>query len=242
MLIFGVIFLLAGLVAFVFLGQTVVLTCDRSLRETPCKIERSLLGIPIKTIPMHSLRYARLDESEDSDGDTTYRVTLVTDEQALPLTPSYSSAWGKRHALVEEINAFLDTPARQTLEAKEDDALGVIFSFVFILVGVGVMVLGTQYLGLTWIFDKTQGLVTRQQKKWGRWEVLDYPLNQIKAVDVECSHDSDGDDTYRVALFMASGERVPLTSVYTSGWKGMQRTAEAIRQFLGLGGRSSQFF
>ncbi len=229
----GLIFFAIDLAVLVVFGQAATLTCNRGWAEAPCVLERTLFGFPLKAVSLDSLRSARVDESEDSEGDTTYRVVLVMREGEQPLTWYYGSGRQSKERFVTEVNAFLATPSQQTLEVT-DGSPWIGFSIgLSALIGGAIAAFGLQFYRSFWIFDKTQGLVQRARKTWIGWKVLEeYPLSQVTDAWVDVSEDSDG-DTYRVVLTMLGGEQKPMTSFYMSGREGMDESAAAIREFLG---------
>ncbi|MBN1262307.1 MAG: hypothetical protein JXB35_16630 [Anaerolineae bacterium] len=230
----GVVFAVVGLAAFVFLGQTATLSCDRSWTPDPCRIDRTLLGVTLKTESLNSLLQAYINESRDSDGDLTYQVVLVTLEGDVPLTSYTSSGYSKHLRIVNEINAFLENREQRSLKVDESGGLGMIFGGVFAVVGIGLLLAGLNTIGLTWVFDSSEGLAIKERRGLGGTRQETYPLSDIVRVYVDESRDSDGDYTYRVELGMANGDVIPLTGFYSSGRSGKEDTAQAIREFLGL--------
>jgi hypothetical protein len=231
LILLGIIFGGIGIVTMYAFGQTVALSCSRDWQPDPCRIERTWLSIPVKTTSLHSLLESYLDESSDSDG-TSYRVMLVTQEGNVPLTSSYSSNYSQQLNIVREINAFLGNREQRTLEVESSGTFSLVFGLVFVFVGVGVLYAGIRAFNLLWIFDREVGVLMKVRN--GNAEA-EYPLSTISGVHVGVSRDSDGADTYRVELSLQTGERVPLTSFYSSGRRGKVRAAQAIRDFLAVG-------
>ncbi len=60
-------------------------------------------------------------------------------------------------------------------------------------------------------------------------------LNEIQRAELQVSEDSDGDDTYRVALRTETGA-VPLTGYYSSGSNDKRQIVDRINAFLDDGG------
>lgn len=229
----GLIFFAMDLAVLVVFGQAATLTCDRGWAEAPCVLERTLFGFPLKTVALDSLRSARVDESEDSEGDMSYRVVLVMREGEQPLTWYYGSGRESKERFVTEVNAFLATPSQRTLEVTDGSPWIGLSIGLSMLIGAGILAFGLRFYSSFWVFDKTQGLVQRARKTWSGWKVLEeYPLSQVVDAWVDVSEDSDG-DTYRVVLTMLGGEQKPMMAFYTSGRQGMDESAAAIREFLG---------
>lgn len=87
---------------------------------------------------------------------------------------------------------------------------------------------------VTVTFDKNVGRFTRATNGILRNSEVTHPLDQISGTSVESSKSAKSSRGYRIALTLASGARVPLTTSYSSGKSGKEQTAAAIRQFLGL--------
>ncbi|MBR8838609.1 MAG: hypothetical protein DSM106950_32570 [Stigonema ocellatum SAG 48.90 = DSM 106950] len=59
------------------------------------------------------------------------------------------------------------------------------------------------------------------------------PLLDLYASSKQLNSGSDG-STYRVTIVLVGGDRLPLTSYYSSGTKSKQETASCIKSFLSL--------
>jgi len=125
----------------------------------------------------------------------------------------------------------------------------VLIGVVFLLVGLSVAFSG-QLLGLlftaigilslvfmaevvTCTFDKTLGCMNLKRRGLFKTKVIEHPIEEISGVQLEESRDSES-STYRVSLVLVSGKRVPLTSYYSTGLRGKQKTAQDIAAFLGV--------
>jgi hypothetical protein len=64
-------------------------------------------------------------------------------------------------------------------------------------------------------------------------KIFDYKISNIVAVKVEDSSDIES-TTYRLTLFLESGEKVPFTYSFTSGWKEKEQIADRLQNFLGI--------
>ncbi|RME87653.1 MAG: hypothetical protein D6770_08910 [Anaerolineae bacterium] len=91
---------------------------------------------------------------------------------------------------------------------------------------------------LTITADKSTGLLTLTYRSPWRQSVKEIPLDEILAVIVERLESSDEEGrryTYRVAIVLRNGERVPLHSYYDSNRGRHEETARRLRDFLGVG-------
>lgn len=107
------------------------------------------------------------------------------------------------------------------------------------LAGVGSAILGALVIlafgnTVTATFDKSAGRFTRSVRGLIRNSDVTHPLPEVAGVAVDASPSANPSRGYRMAVTLASGARVPLTTSYSSGKSGKEQTAAAIRQFLGL--------
>ena len=107
------------------------------------------------------------------------------------------------------------------------------------LPGIGAALLGAIVIlafgnTVTATFDNNIGRFTRATRGAVRNSEITHPLPEIAGVSVETSRASRGSPSYRIALELASGARVPLTTSYSSGKSGKEHSAAAIRKFLNL--------
>ncbi len=85
--------------------------------------------------------------------------------------------------------------------------------------------------GVDQLTIRTWSPVRRSLKEFALWE--------IASAEIERSHGSSS-PTYRVALALKTGERVPLHGYYSSGRGDKERIARRINDFLGVESQSSQ--
>jgi hypothetical protein len=229
----GLIFLVVGIVAAFAMGQTIHLTCERlEDRVVECEIKRSFLGLPVSEATLSGIRGARVAERVDSDGDRVYRVELSTDEGRKPLTKGWSSGYANKAELAEEVDAFITGSTAPTLETQSSSSLSMLFGLVFGLIGLAMIVLGFRTSTTVWAFDRVQGVVSRRVARLTGPRVTEYDLAEVE--DVYLESDSDG-DSFRIVLWMAAGQKVPLLGHYSSGRLKKAQTVQVIRDFLGLG-------
>lgn len=107
------------------------------------------------------------------------------------------------------------------------------------LAGVGAALFGVAAIlafgnTVTATFDSNAGRFTRTVRGLVRNSEITHPLSEITGASVDTSRASRGSPAYRVALVLASGAHVPLTTSYSSGKSAKEQSAAAIRQFLNL--------
>ncbi len=68
-------------------------------------------------------------------------------------------------------------------------------------------------------------------------------FGEISAIQIGSHYGRDSDNnrtvTYRVEIILKNGEVVPLRKTYSGGRRGKEKTAQALREFVGVGGMSS---
>ncbi len=87
---------------------------------------------------------------------------------------------------------------------------------------------------VTATFDSNVGRFTRRSRGLLRNREATHPLQEIAGASVEASPSGNPSRSYRVALTLSSGARVPLTTSYSSGKDDKEQVAAAIREFLNL--------
>ncbi|MEW5822096.1 MAG: hypothetical protein AB1782_18020 [Cyanobacteriota bacterium] len=142
MFIFGAVFAMAGLAVILFLACKTTLICER-VQPSPggtCKlIQQKTFDRKEQEIPVASLLKAYVDEDHDDDG-TTYRVTLVTNTDEIPLTQIWSSGYDDKQKISSQINAYIQNQNETSLIVEQDDRMLVyILGGVFFVVGIGIV-------------------------------------------------------------------------------------------------------
>jgi hypothetical protein len=230
----GLIFAVAGLFAAFLAGSTVWLVCERvEPQVNRCTVDRRLFGLSWRQNPIKGLRGAQVAERRDSDGDLLYRVVFLTDEGQVPLTSSWSSGSGSKARFVQEVDAFVQDAEARTVEVAQRGTTGLLFSLVFVVIGILGCGLGIRTLLTTWIFDRTQRAVVRQVAGLTGVRAIEYDLDDVIDVQVQHSQGRSSRGSSRPVLFFRSGEIVPLVSLYISG-RGPGRVVQVIRDWLGL--------
>ncbi|MBD2022261.1 hypothetical protein H6F43_18940 [Leptolyngbya sp. FACHB-36] len=224
---FGFVFAAAGALAIVLFAKLDVLSCSRApLTDSLCHLKRSsVLGSTTQTIPLSTLQGAEIETTSSSDGGSTYRVVLLTPQGTVPFTDYFSSGYSSKEAKATQIQTFAKSFEPSLL--IEEDGRWLAFPFGALFIGVGSAI--ALFLGRThaFSFDRHQNTLTVQR---GRCQDH-YSLNDIAAVEVEESSDSDG-STYRVRLVLASGEHIPLSRYLSSGRESKEKLAATIQAFL----------
>jgi hypothetical protein len=234
LLLVGAVLIVTGLGLGTWLSTKTAVVCSHADgAAATCAVERRLFGTVIWRRPLVGLSGARLDQKVDSEGDTLYRVVLLTDEGAVPLTLAWSSGYGSKAELVSQVNAYLGQRASSDLDASSGESAGLIVLAVCVPLGLVVAFFGAVALRTTWVIDRSRQVLVRQVARLRGVRVTEYDLEDVVDVRIARSSGDDG-DTYRIVVWLSSGEGVPMTSFYTSGYSRKAQTVAAMREFLGL--------
>ena len=182
-------------------------------------------------------------QSKIDNGKTSYKyqVRLLTSTESIPFTQvAYSSKYSYKQleSIISSTNKFLTQPLEKNLALKQDDSLigylGVGITIFFSLLALLIIAAGSF---ISCNFDKELNIMTLSRYRWfGRFgkTVFQYSLNEIVDVKVEQSTTNEDDWFYRVTLVLESGESLPLTRAYTSGFEDKQQIVNIIKAFLEL--------
>ena len=84
----------------------------------------------------------------------------------------------------------------------------------------------------TLTLDKNRNRFSLQRRYPWRATLKESHLDELSGFELEQNQDSDGGRTYRIIAVLATGESIPLTSVYTSGREVKRRRMEMLNQWL----------
>ncbi|MEH2276174.1 MAG: hypothetical protein V7K40_15645 [Nostoc sp.] len=230
--ILGGILAAAGFSVIAIFAQVTTFTCTR-IEPTNCKLVTSgLLASKPKEFSLNMLQGAKVEESSnDSHGNSTYRVVILTSNGEVPFTSYFDSDHSKKETIVSHITNFISNPKITSLTEKQDDRLWM-YLIGGIFVSGGVITLLTRVV--TCVFDKTLDILTVKQQGLSGTKFLEHRLSEIKDVIVEEKSTTNHSSNYRVTIVLVSGDRLPLTSYYSSDRTSKQETASCIKSFLNL--------
>lgn len=226
--ILGLVFASVGLVIMLS-GNAITITCNRTEPTVgSCKLlESNLTTSQEKVIPLSILRGAKVKE-DDSGESSTYQIIILTSHGDIPLSPYPNS--DKAEAIASHINQFLITPKETSLTQHEDERLhSFLFGGSFFIVSLVILTVPF----VTCVFDKSLNTLIIKRRDILGTKVIEHGFREIKDVLVEESTDSEG-STYRVIIVLVSGDRLPLTSHYSSGGESKQETVSCIKSFLNI--------
>jgi len=220
--------LLLGMVLTLVLGKLHVLECQRLGSGGTCQLTaRNLFGSgQMQIFPLSDLQGAAVEISEDSEGDTTYRVSLRIHGQNQPLSPVYSSGFSKKDALAQKINGFVTDSRQPSLSVRQDERfLGMLVGGICALTALALAAFLGQVVTLR--LDRSTGTVTLRRMGLLGVREGEYLLSDFS--DAVLEH---GENTSRIALVTRDGGHLPLTTEFTSGSRSKEAIAAKIREFL----------
>ncbi len=230
-LLFGVSFCGAGTLVIAFLAQVAVLDCYRETDVPTCEIRRQFLGRN-ETIAIGTPQRALVEESTDSEGDSTYRVAVESDRGTYPITTIHSSGSAGKRQHRDQIERFIADSSQTSLVIAIDNRWwAYLFGGVFSLVGLAFI--PTLFRHTDYCFDRSYRHLRVERTVLGRTQKQTYPLAAVQSIALEESTDSDGDRVYRVSILLNSGERLG-SKAYDSNQAAKTKAVKAITSFLGL--------
>jgi len=122
-----------GLVAFwlifplalIWTATKTDLRCERQAARPLCTLEtfHDLRASTQITFPPGELLGAEVEESADSDGNTTYRLVLLLERGPLPFSPTFTGGYAEKQANAEAVRQFVANRAQPSLFITQDQRL-----------------------------------------------------------------------------------------------------------------------
>jgi len=106
-----------------------------------------------------------------------------------------------------------------------------VFGGIFAAIGVGFLLFSSI---LTITADRMARTLKLDYRSALRHTLKQVPFDEIAGINVERSSGSKGGFTYRLTLMRKDGQVIPFQSYSSSGWKGKERRAGNLREFLGI--------
>lgn len=140
LIIFGLVFALAGVFILYITGTETTLTCTRvRANQVNCTAQDRWFGLAdLGTRSMEAVRRASVVDNCDTDG-CTYRVELDTELGWMPIQDVYSSGREDKEETAGAINTFLQDQGRETFTITQSLGAWALFALAFCLPGVGIM-------------------------------------------------------------------------------------------------------
>lgn len=234
------LFMAVGVGGLVWMSEKAVLDCDRATTGQCTLTRGGFFNQQSRRFAVASLRAAEVDTSEDSDGNGSYRVLLITDGETMPLTRAYNSNFHKNTRLATRANQFIQTPTQPTLSLAYDRRWVGLF-MLFCFGGVGLLMLLNSRVA-TCEFDKSTNRFAL--RLWGLLgsDSRQYPLQQLLGVRVELFQDLNADSaktkrdgiSSRLTLVLKNGEVIPLEKMYAGNSIEQEKLARQVHGFLRL--------
>lgn len=245
--ILGFIFFGAGLSTIALASSRTNLTCYRNNEEN-CEVKSShLFGFLQGTndeIPLNELEEATVESrtsrrSRRSGGSrrrrrtsTTYRVTLITNNDEIPLTNSYSSGQSSKERKVNEINQFINDSSQNSLHLTQGGNWLVSgFGSLFMLAGGGIgYATWKRKFQLQCLFDRDSGQMYLKKQNPSSSETESWAIEEIQEAEV-VSKNSSKKKQYKAQLVLKSGESIKLDVFGSRSHK--EKITQSINEFLG---------
>lgn len=226
--ILGGMFAACGFSLIAIFAQVTTFTCTR-IEPTNCKLVTSgLLASKPKEFSLNMLQGAKVEGDNRSGRNSTYRVIILTSNGKVPFTSYFDSDHSKKETIVSHITNFVSNPKITSLTEKQDDRLWMyLIGGIFVTGGLIALLASV----VTCVFDKTLDILTIKQQGLLGTKFIEHRLSEIEDVLVEKSNTNDS-SSYRVTIVLVSGDRLPLTSYYSSDRTSKQETASCIKSFL----------
>lgn len=106
-----------------------------------------------------------------------------------------------------------------------------VFGGIFAAVGLGFLLFSSI---LTITANRMTGTLKLDSRSALRHTWQQAPFSEIAGINVERKTGTKGGYTYRLTLLRKDGEVIPFRSSSSSGWKGKERCAVQLREFLGI--------
>ncbi|MBD2353017.1 hypothetical protein H6G41_00010 [Tolypothrix sp. FACHB-123] len=175
---------------------------------------------------------------DQETGEYYYYVVLLIKDSPVRFTFTSRGGEGAKadvKPIVEEINQYIAKPEIARLNIEQPEWIIILVgSIPFFAFNILFIALDIYEGGSNCILDRDRNSFTLTRKKlWRCIDIVEYPLSQIAAVEVDTSdNDGMGGTSYRVSFQLKSGEIIPLTQGYYS--YDVIPIVSVIRQFLNL--------
>jgi hypothetical protein len=223
-------------VAIVLFSHRVVLHCERAFDGSGfCRARDEHLFWRSQSEPfdLGGVRGAQLL----SGYKRATRVALVATHSTIELTPTGESSSGdEKRAFIASFESFLADRSATTFDAAygsrwSQHLLALLF-VAPIAIGFGAFTRRVRV-----VVDGGSGSVCVQRSRFPfAANEEDYLIDEVRGAEVEEGRSSKGQTTYRVALVLAGGTRVPLTTSYSTWRVRKARVVEQIREALRVHG------
>jgi hypothetical protein len=134
-MLYGSVFVLAGLTVMLAAGELATLTCQRvEPTQGSCQLVTSgLFGSDEITIPLNQLQSAKLVSSNIRK--SSYSIVLLTDHDKVHFVSKWNTPVPEEQRKADLINAFIGNPRETSLRIQKDDPGSAYIGGIFILFG-----------------------------------------------------------------------------------------------------------
>ncbi|MBW4507903.1 MAG: hypothetical protein KME64_15510 [Scytonematopsis contorta HA4267-MV1] len=214
------------------------LSCNRQKPDRgTCQLDNSNFWLSRKTqIPVSNLKSAKVS-TRVQDSIKTYQILIITSSGEITFNPNQSYKLEQAQAITSAINSFVKNRLKTSLSIESAykwfSIAGLITVSVIAVSFLCIMLLCLLQGVDTWIFEKNiDGLTIKQKRLLGKKFTQHLQQGEIEDVTVEESESWNGDNIYRLSILQVSGESIPLSQVYSSGWERKQEIRRSINIFI----------
>ena len=213
------------------------LTCKRvEPTQVNCELTQSTYMELKKErkISLSKVMGAKVNEKTDSEGDTSYKVVILTQKGEV--------FWSYNPNDASQINDFVEKSNTTDLRIDYDNRGNVIGTLLItsLFMVIGLAGVGSSIYNMTvietYIFDKTLDKLIHHRRSCLGTQVKEYTFREIVDVRVEETTDSDGDISgYRVSLLLTGSKCLIFRASFPKTNKeDAQELANTIANFLNL--------
>lgn len=206
-----------------------VLKCERlEPKQVACVVTTTgIFETHTLPIPLGQLQGAEIESYTDSDGDTNYKIILITKTEKISSFIQSSSAQDIKLE-ADKINNFLGNSQQLRLILRQDNrwffyVVAVISCMIFIF-----LLLKKRLISFT--LDKSSNRLFAEYCNLFSNQVVEYILSNVKRAEVIEKEDSDGDKRYKTVLIIPSSGNISLLN--SSSRRKHYEIAETVNNFL----------
>jgi hypothetical protein len=192
------------------------LTCDRPTpTQTNCDLKHHSLLRQINHFRIFDPQRTEIITRTGSKGSRSYEIRMISTLSDQPFMPEGSGSLSENQEIAAKIDGYIKNPQTRSLWVHQQDQL----AFLFILGALGVLASGVSMTltpTMTCNFYKRMDKLIIERKRWNHSKtIVEERLHNILTAELE-ERQAKYTKVYRVMLVMASADRLPLHSDFTS--------------------------
>jgi|GEM_PF-5819779 len=235
-IIFGTVFVLIGVLAPLLVPIKSYLECDKGTMKCTHQSANLLWSKQI-VFNAWRLKDIKREAVETENGkshvikEIKYHYKIDTGQGIIKF-PFFDLSELDANTLEDNIKGFIMGDNKHLEEVYETKMF--LLLFVFALAGlITIVAFGRS---TTCVIDKGKDIFMILRKGIFTKRNIELKLSKIRYIGLARSVGSKGSSTFRVVLYTADGDEVPLTSYYSSGFNSHMKVAKKIADYIGLDG------